>query len=335
MGLATLDDLTPTTAHAIEARHLALDPRIRHKHAKLEDEREARHAIVDAARIKLQALREELVTKRRRLADAIANASPEWSHGESAPGGGAGAIVTTGGFPGRRVREQEVARLAEGLQHAEAAYQAASVRWASIARVVENCREWLAATPLNQVVVVPVPYSHVADPRADLAAMREQVGALAQEADAIARAPVPKAEALARLDAARARVAERVAERRARAIPAFFAPDATLDVGRFGVTDGFGTVGREIEQAIRDGAEERFLADVADWRKAIEAHPVNGKAVASAERGKRLAAITRQRAALEQREEAIVLAAERDGLGLDRREDADPAIVVKTVLADA
>ena len=100
------------------------------------------------------------------------------------------------------------------------------------------------------------------------------------------------------------------------------------------MTDGFGTVGREIEQAIRDGAEERFLADVADWRKAIEAHPANGKAVASAERGKRLAAITRQRAALEQREEAVLLGAERDGLELDRRADASPAVVVCTVLAE-
>ena len=126
----------------------------------------------------------------------------------------------------------------------------------------------------------------------------------------------------------------RPSPRRARAIPAFFAPDATLDVGRFGVTDGFGTVGREIEQAIRDLAEERFLADVADWRKAIEAHPVNGKAVPSADRGKRLAAITRKRHELEQREEAIVLSAERDGLDLDRRADASPAVVVCTVLAE-
>src|SRR5439155_16338696 len=136
MGLATLDDLTPTTAHAIEARHLALDPRIRHKLAKLDGEREARHAIVDAARIKLHALREELVTKRRRLADAITNAAPEVSHGESAPGGGAGAIVTTGGFPDRLVREQEVARLAENLQRTEAVYQAAQARWATVARLV-------------------------------------------------------------------------------------------------------------------------------------------------------------------------------------------------------
>src|SRR5947199_446398 len=116
-SLATLADLTPTTAHEVETRHVGLDPRIRQKQAKLEDEREARHAVVEALRMKLHALREELVVKRRRLADAIANAAPEWSHGESAPGG-AGAVVVTGGFRDRAVREQEVARLAENLQHA-------------------------------------------------------------------------------------------------------------------------------------------------------------------------------------------------------------------------
>src|SRR5437763_14515633 len=101
MALATLDDRTPTSDRAIEARHILLDPRIRQKQARLEDEREARHAVVEALGLKLRALREELVVKRRRLADAIANAAPEWSHGESAPGGGAGAVVTSGGFRDR------------------------------------------------------------------------------------------------------------------------------------------------------------------------------------------------------------------------------------------
>src|SRR6266566_6912231 len=116
MALATLHDRTPTSDRAIETRHRALDPRIRQKQAKLEDEREARHAVVEALGMKLRALREELVTKKRRLADSIANATPAWSHGESQPSGGAGAIVTSGGFPDRAGREAEVARLAENLQ---------------------------------------------------------------------------------------------------------------------------------------------------------------------------------------------------------------------------
>ena len=70
-SLATLADLTPTTAHEVETRHRALDPRCRHKQAKLEDEREARHAVVEALGLKLRALREELVVKRRRLAQPV------------------------------------------------------------------------------------------------------------------------------------------------------------------------------------------------------------------------------------------------------------------------
>src|SRR5439155_6331975 len=210
MSLATFDDLTPTTAHAIEARHIALDPRIRQKQAKLEDEREARHAVVGALGLKLRALREELVAKRRRLADAIANAAPEWSHGESAPGGGAGAIVTTGGFPDRAVREQEVARLAENLQHAEAAYQAAQARWASIARVVENCREWIQATPIAAIVPVVVPYERVPDPRREVETIRAKIITLGEEAAQVEGGPVSLADALARLDEQRRKVVERV-----------------------------------------------------------------------------------------------------------------------------
>ena len=52
MGLATLADLTPTTAHEVETRHRALDPRIRAKHAALDAQRDARHAVVEALGMK-------------------------------------------------------------------------------------------------------------------------------------------------------------------------------------------------------------------------------------------------------------------------------------------
>ena len=57
--------------------------------------------------------------------------------------------------------------------------------------------------------------------------------------------------------------------------------------------------------------------------------------MSSSARPQRLAAISHQRHELEQREEAIVLAGERDDLQLDRRADASPAVVVCTVLDDA
>src|SRR5439155_17177505 len=89
MALVTLDDRTPTSAKAIEAHYWALDPRIRAKRAALEAQRDAHHAIVDALRLKLHALREDLVVKRRRLGDAIASATPARSRGESDPRGAA------------------------------------------------------------------------------------------------------------------------------------------------------------------------------------------------------------------------------------------------------
>ena len=334
MALATLDDRTPTTAKAIEAHYWALDPRIRAKRAALDAQREGHHAIVDALRLKLHALREELVTKRRRLSDAIANARPELSHGESDPRGAA-ATVTTGGFPQRPVREQEVARLAENLQRAEAAYQAAEERWAASARVAQNCQEWLAATPIDRVVVVVVPFTRVADPHGELVPIRERLRAIATETQAIEVAPVGREETLARLDAQRKRVAERVAARRAERVRGFFSPRGISDIARLGLTEGYGSVGREVEAAIEEAADERFLADVGEWRSAIKAAPIAGQPVPLAERVPRVAQLARDRTELERQEERVVMCAERDGLQLDRREDADPAIVVCTVLADA
>jgi len=43
------------------------------------------------------------------------------------------------------------------------------------------------------------------------------------------------------------RIGERVAARRARAVPAFFAPAGVGEVARAGMVDGFGTVAREVE----------------------------------------------------------------------------------------
>ena len=323
-SLATLADLTPTTSAEVETRHRALDPRIRHKLAKLDDEREARHAVVQALRLKLDALRSELVAKRRRLADAIAIAAPEWSHGESAPGGGAGAVVVTGGFRDRAVREQEVARLAENLQHAETAYQAASVRWASIARLVENCRGWIEATPIAAIVPVVVTYERIADPRCEVEAIRAKIITLGEEAAQVEGGPVSLADALARLDEQRRKVAERVAARRADGVRGFFSPRGISDVARLGLAEGYGSVGRELEAAIQEAADARFLADVGEWRSAIKAAPITGKPVPLAERAPRLAQLARDRAELERQEERVVMCAERDGVQLDRRADASP-----------
>ena len=146
-------------------------------------------------------------------------------------------------------------------------------------------------------------------------------------------APVPLAEALARLDEQRRKVAERVAARRADGVRGFFSPRGISDVARLGLAEGYGSVGRELEAAIQEAADARFLADVGEWRSAIKAAPITGKPVPLAERAPRLAQLARDRVELERQEERVVSCAERDGLDLDRREDADPAIVLTTTLA--
>ena len=330
-SLATLADLTPTTAHEVETRHRALDPRCRHKQAKLEDEREARHAVVEALGLKLRALREELVVRRRRLADTLANAVPESSHGEGHPSG-AGAIVTTGGFPDRAVREAEVARLAENLQHAETAYQAAQARWATVARLVEN---WIQATPIAAIVPVVVPYERVPDPRREVETIRAKIITLGEEAAQVEGGPVSLADALARLDEQRRKVVERVAARRADGVRGFFSPRGISDVARLGLAEGYGSVGRELEAAIEAAGDARFLADVGEWRSAIKAAPIAGNPVPLASRAPRLAQLARDRAELERQEERVVMCAERDSVPLDRRETAEPSVVLCTVLAEA
>src|SRR5207244_5467799 len=178
------------------------------------------------------------------------------------------AIVTAGGCPDRLVREQEVARLAENLQRAEAAYQAAQARWATVARLVENCREWLAATPLNRVVVVPVPYERLADPRAEVETIRANLAALDEDAAAVERAPIPTAEALQRLDALARDVAARVEARRRGSARAFLSPGGVRGVDAlFGLVQGFAESPRELADAIRERCEADFLAEGQSWKE--------------------------------------------------------------------
>ena len=75
----------------------------------------------------------------------------------------------------------------------------------------------------------------------------------------------------------------------------------------------------------------RIYQSCRDWLEATEIAALVPVVV----KYERLAELARKRDDLEQREEALVLSAEAAGLDLDRRGDADPAIVLCTVLADA
>jgi hypothetical protein len=250
--------------------------------------------------------------------------------------GGSGAgVATYGGAPGPE-RQQEIDRLTEDLGRLETLARDAQRRWEAAARCHENAREWLEASEIAALAPIVVTYERLADPRAEVEAIRTQIAALAQEAEAIERAPVPASEALQRLDALAREVGARVAARRAAQARDFFAPGGVRGIDAlFGLVQGFTESPRELADTLRERCEETFLSEQKAWREAVRVQAVNGDALPSAERPKRLAEIARQRHELERREETLVLAAERDGLELHRRDTADPAIILTTVLADA
>jgi len=176
----------------------------------------------------------------------------------------------------------------------------------------------------------------VADPRAEVEAIRTQIAGLAEEAEAVERAPIPTAEALQHLDALARDVGARVEARRRERARSFLSPGGVRGVDAlFGLVQGFAESPRELAETLPERCEETFLiSELKALREAVRAQ-ANGDGVPTAERASRLRDLARKRHELERREEAIVLAAERDGLELDRRETAEPSVVLCTVLAAA
>jgi hypothetical protein len=336
MGLALPADRTPTSATAIEARWCALNPRIRAKLTTLEGEKESRHGAMEGSAAiarrqdEWRSCGQPPATPQTRTPYFVVGRGGQPGEGS---GNGVAAVPTSGP---RRPSGSRKSTAWPRRRRVDALYSVAQARWQIVARLFQSCRDWVEATPIGAVAPIVVSYARVADPRAEVATIRERLVALAAEAAAITRAPVPLAEALARLEAQRTTVAARVAARRADAVPAFFSPRGVTDAILVGRSPGFGTSGREIEEVLRELADARFLATVGEWETAIRAHRGNGTTtIASADRPQRLAALARERAALDQQEEALVLAAERDGFTLDRRGDAEPSVVVCVLLADA
>jgi hypothetical protein len=168
----------------------------------------------------------------------------------------------------------------------------------------------------------------------DVESVREQITAVVAELDAIARAPIPLAEATEHmgtlLDAAAARYLPSVE---------VFArdPDPQLDVLSVLLPDP-----RWDAPAVW-----AFWAAVVDrpslvafWaerlRQAYASDPTLANPVPLAERAGRLEDLRRRLHELEVQEELAITAGERRGEVIDRREDADPRIVFAAeVLAEA
>ncbi len=337
MELVTPADGHPTSTRAIEARWLALPAAIKDKLAGLEARKDALHGGLEALRGRIDRLRADLTEKRSRLEHDTANTAPLQPHGVNGADrwtGGAGSGVATFGGPPGPERQQEVDRLAADLGRLEAVYQSACARWEEAARTYQAACEWLERTAIAAIVPVVVKYERVPDARGEVEMIRAEIAALSREAEAIERAPIPTGEALQRLDALARDVAARRGSRISERARVFFSRDGVRSVeALFGLVQGWAESPRELAAAIRERCETDFLAERKVWEGAIRTQAVNGEAVSSSDRPKRLAEIERRRRELEQREEHIILAAERDGLDLDRRSDADPGTVLTTALA--
>ena len=82
-------------------------------------------------------------------------------------------------------------------------------------------------------------------------------------------------------------------------------------------------------------ADEVVLRRLRDlWHAAIKANVPPAPPIPASEVPKRLRAIKARRHDCEVREEAAILTAADRGIAIDRRGDADPEIVLCTVLAD-
>jgi hypothetical protein len=318
----------------VEQRYKALDRRIADKRVRLETRSEALGAATDALEVRVRELREDLARKKEQLRFDLARATPETtvgSRGHDLWTGASGfGLVTIGGGP-KPERHEEITRLTEELGRFTEQYAATAGRRSIACSVFSRVREYLDKAAVGTVVPIVVKYTRLADPRGELAAIRERLAALEDEVLMIEVAPVPMAEAMARLDERARRIADRLAAYRSSAVPAFFNP-RTSDVSNVWLAPGGGRSTREVEDAIAKIGDELFLASLPEWRKAIKAHHVNGAAIATADRPRRLVAIAAERITLERNEERAILSAEADGLELDRRNDASGEIVATTIM---
>jgi hypothetical protein len=318
----TLDDLAPghPPGEALR-RHLALDPRQRLKRTAFEAQKEATWAAANQLKKRALAFRGERDRKKGALEYELSGVLTGSRRQEPAP---------------EDPRQQELIWMAEELGRLEKQSAEAEERRIAAARVYNQVFEYLENADPAAVVPVVVPYERLADPRAELATVREQLEALTLEASRVEHAPVPTAEAAARMRA----LLRRESEAWTANVGAFFAargPQTLREVFSADLLPDQLAVGSQISRGFYAHLQ-LLLALVGDelmnlYADAIGTHATNGEAVGSAERPRLLKALAEKRAECERREEQIILCAERDGLELMRRGEADPAIVLCTVLA--
>jgi hypothetical protein len=161
------------------------------------------------------------------------------------------------------------------------------------------------------------------DYRSELAKLRDRVAELHAERADVEKASVPLSEVEQRIDGYLDEQAE------ARAWFSLAAPRLTAPAGE----GGWGPMPRLHEGDVMPMLARAMRAEVrnvlvAEVRRHLDAH---GPGLGERERAVRLAELTAELRQVERAEEALVVEAEGLGLVLDRRPDADPAVVLELV----
>jgi hypothetical protein len=169
-----------------------------------------------------------------------------------------------------------------------------------------------------------------------VAGLRDKLAKLAAERSDLERAPAARAEALDRVDC----FIEASAARYAPPVNAFVAPVSDpasvrlIGVSRAAVATALAGGGRTAVEARFDQLEAALCALVPDAVRgalvdAVDAHLApDPPGLPRAERAMKLAALDAKILAVEREEEQLIREARADGVRIDRRADADPAVVL-------
>lgn len=224
------------------------------------------------------------------------------------------------------------------LDLAAAAMERAAERQASFG-YLENIQQWLSrivslGAPRFEHFAPPPP--KVRDPLAEIQKLRDQLSELDAAWTAAENAPCPADELRARFLSELDAIAERgrpSVDATARAgSPVNLA--AALRIGQMpvGLADGgthFSLVGDAGASFFVWMMRDEIAARIS---KMIEAAPQEG-ALDDDARDREFSRISARRLELERQEEALIVAAERDGRAIQRRRDADPRAILEVVEA--
>ncbi len=236
-------------------------------------------------------------------------------------------------------RAQAVARLMEPIvahqrtiERLSAAHDRAVAAWSAYS-FLEPALAWLTPIVGSGVTLQHQPARLAKVPkdlRAEVAALRSQLDALADEWRAVDQSPAPRADFLERA----LREIQSLADK----------GKPTIDLRRRGPTPiklaehlsvnltTFGTAENAISRLVGDASafhvwlhRETLISRI---KELIDAAPNDG-ALSFDEREKRFSEINAKKLAIEFQEEATILAAEAAGMAIARRRDADPRAVLE------